>query len=100
MFLSIVTILLINLDFYLYLDEYICMKTTLNLPDMMVREAKVQALAEDTTLTDLIIQGLDARLRRGKRPGALPLSTASGGLQPGTDWDHLVAAENADEAYR
>ena len=78
----------------------ICMKTTLNLPDMVVREAKQRALAEDTTLTDLIVQGLTARLRKGGPAGSLPVSSAGGGLVAGTSWERLIAADSAGEAYR
>lgn len=85
------------LDIYLYHHKYICMKTTLNLPDDVVRDAKRRALGEDTTLTDLIVQGLKARLARGSAPGSLPISTAAGGLCPGVSWDRLGAAE---ETYR
>ncbi len=71
------------------------MKTTLNIPDMVVREAKRRALEEDTTLTDLIVQGLKARLERGGCPGPLPLSSAVGGLMPGLAWNRLEAASSA-----
>ena len=76
------------------------MKTTLNLPDPVVREAKRRALAEDTTLTELIVQGLKVRLERGSARGALPVSTAVGGLCPGVTWDQLEAADEAGEAHR
>ena len=76
------------------------MKTTLNLPDPVVREAKRRALAEDTTLTDLIVQGLKARLERGSARGVLPVSTAAGGLCPSVSWDQLGAADDAGEAHR
>lgn len=76
------------------------MRTTLNLPDPVVKEAKRRALEESTTLTDLIIQGLKARLERGARPGELPLSSVAGGLMPGVTWDGLMAAEDEAEVYR
>ena len=76
------------------------MKTTLNLPDPVVREAKRRALTENTTLTDLIVQGLKARLERGSARGALPVSTAAGGLCPGVEWDQLEAADDAAAAHR
>jgi len=89
-----------DLDGDLYLKKYICMKTTLNLPDPVVREAKRQALEEATTLTDLIVQGLKARLERGKQVEALPISVAEGGLRAGLGWEKLEAAEDEGEAYR
>ncbi len=76
------------------------MKTTLNLPDPLVREAKRRALAEDTTLTDLIVQGLKVRLERGSARGTLPVSKAAGGLCPGVAWDQLGATEDARGAHR
>lgn len=76
------------------------MKTTLNLPDTVVREAKRRAIEEATTLTDLIVQGLKTRLERGEQAGPLPQSKAAGGLQAGVSWEGLAAAEDAGEAYR
>jgi hypothetical protein len=73
------------------------MKITLHLPDIVVRESKRRAFAEDTTLTDLIIQGLNIRLARGLAPADLPISTASGGLHPGVSWDRLGDAGDVDE---
>lgn len=72
------------------------MRTTLNLPDEVVREAKQRALDEGTTLTELIVQGLRARLRAGGPGGHLPVSTAVGGLRPGVDWERLVAADGQE----
>jgi len=76
------------------------MKTTLNLPDQIVRDAKRRALEEETTLTDLIVQGLKARLERGGQSVSMPVSQAGGGLRPGVDWARLEAAENEGEVYR
>jgi hypothetical protein len=76
------------------------MKTTLNLPDTVVQDAKRRALAEDTTLTDLIVQGLKARLKLGTTRGTLPVSAATGGLCPGVRWDRLGTADDSGEAYR
>ena len=76
------------------------MKTTLNFPDKLVQEAKRRALDEGTTLTDLVVQGLEARVGRGRREGLLPVSMASGGLQAGVTWEKLAASGDAGEAYR
>lgn len=76
------------------------MKTTLNLPDVIALRAKRRALEEGTTLTELIVQGLKARLEREALPGELPVSRASGGLCPGVSWESLAAAEDGAEAYR
>jgi len=66
-----------------------CMRTTVDLPDELLRRARVTAARECTTLTTLLADGL--RLRLGKvratvrstRP--LPLSEAGGGLHPWVD---------------
>ena len=76
------------------------MRTTLNLPDSIVLEAKRRALEERTTLTSLIIEGLRVRMERGRIPGELPVSGAQGGLRPGVDWDTLVASDVEGDSYR
>ncbi len=76
------------------------MRTTLNLPDRLVAEAKRRAFAEGTTLTELLTQGLKSRLEQYSRDFTLPVSRAGGGLAAGVDWDTLEAAEAADNQYR
>ncbi len=66
------------------------MKTTLNLRDDLVAQAKALAAKESTTLTKMIEEGLTLRLRRKKaRPVGtlkdLPVSARSGGLRRGID---------------
>lgn len=65
------------------------MRTTLNLPDVLVAEAKLQALKDRSTLTDLLVEGLQMRLEKARTPVPLPVSKASGGLVSGSDWMHL-----------
>ncbi len=76
------------------------MRTTLNLPDRLVSEAKRRALAEGTTLTELLTQGLRNRLEQHARNFTLPVSKSGGGLVAGVAWDTLEAAEPAEERYR
>ena len=76
------------------------MRTTLAFPDPLILMAKQQALVERTSLTDLLIQGLELRLRKAKAPVGLPVSKASGGLVGGVDWVHLGPTDRADESYR
>ena len=40
------------------------MRTTLNIPDDLAREARQTALAEGTTLTRLIVEGVQQRIRK------------------------------------
>ena len=76
------------------------MKTTLNFPDKLVKEAKRRALEEGATLTDLVVQGLEARLGMGGREESLPVSTAGGGLKAGVTWEKLAAPGDIGEAHR
>jgi len=60
----------------------ICMRTTLNLPDALLREAKDRARNEGRTLTSLMEEALRARLDQPGSPEvdvALP-SWRSGGM--------------------
>lgn len=76
------------------------MRTTLNLPDDLSRRAKRQAVDEGTTLTSLIVEGLEARLERRPASGRPPVSEARGGLQPGVSWDELEPVDAEGERYR
>ena len=65
------------------------MRTTVDLPDELLRQARERAAAEGTTLTRLLADGL--RLRLGSASGApaspraLPRSSVGGGLHPWVD---------------
>ena len=66
------------------------MKTTLNLRDDLVAQAKTLAAKESTTLTRMIEEGLALRLRRKRAPSTgalknLPVSSRKGGLRRGVD---------------
>jgi hypothetical protein len=67
------------------------MKTTLDIDDHLLAEAKALAAREQTTLTRLIEEGLSLRLRpqaaRGKKVKIdLPVSNTRGGLFPHIDY--------------
>lgn len=66
------------------------MKTTLNIRDDLVAQAKALATKESTTLTKMVEEGLTLRLRRkGEASRAplkdLPISKRGGGLCKGID---------------
>lgn len=69
------------------------MKTTIELPDALAREAKQVAFAQGTTLRELIEAALRAELGRRTERSELPafrLTTVKGsGLQPGVDRESL-----------
>ncbi len=62
------------------------MKTTLNLNDALLTKAKTLAAQERTSLTRLIEEGLQLRLRSQQvraKPVRLPVYRGKGGLAPG-----------------
>lgn len=66
------------------------MKTTLNLNDQLLADAKVLAAQQRTSLTRLIEEGLQLRLRAkaagvGRARGRLPVFKGRGGLVAGVD---------------
>ena len=66
------------------------MRTTLDINDRLLTEAKVLAARERKSLTKLIEEGLALRLRpKGQKVAKLgvdiPLSKQRGGLRPGID---------------
>lgn len=83
-------------------------RTTVRLPESLVRRAKRKAAAEGRTLTALIEEGirlvLAERLRTGTRKHPLPrVSKASGGLLSGADLTsaaHLQELEDLDYVRR
>ncbi len=71
------------------------MRTTINLPDDLILQAKKAALDADTTLTEIIANALREALakRRGKktRRDFKIIASGSGGLLPGVDLDDTSA---------
>ena len=76
------------------------MKTTLNFPDDIIAEAKIRAVQENTTLTDIIVQGLRMRLKNTGEAKPLPVSTRSGGLAKGVIWETLTRSGKGNEVFR
>jgi Ribbon-helix-helix protein, copG family len=89
-------------------------RTTVRLPEELLRRAKRMAAAEGRTLTSLIEDGLRLLISEGrhkaKRPrGPLPVSKATGGLMPGVDitkysdiqgMDDLAYAERLKSGFK
>ena len=66
------------------------MKTTLDIDDELLAQAKARAALERKSLTRVIEEGLSLRLRSAGRPTvrriqALPVFTRGTGLRPGID---------------
>jgi hypothetical protein len=80
------------------------MKTTVDLPEGLLREAQQAAHEDNTTLKDLLIAGLHTVLENRKRPRPYVLedfSVTGNGLQPefqGASWQKIRdAAYGYDE---
>ncbi len=71
------------------------MKTTIDIPDPLLEQAKLVASAEGTTLKRLVEEGLRAVIERRGEPSGFKLRSSSfkgEGVQPGVDlerWDQL-----------
>lgn len=66
------------------------MKTTLNLNDALMTQAKTLAAQQRTSVTRLIEEGLQLRLRAAaattrRSTGSLPVYKGKGGLAPGVN---------------
>ena len=72
----------------------LCMRTTLDIDDDLLRRAKITAAASNKTLTSLVEDALRRALSDTRPdetpPRPLPVS-GSGGLQPGVDLDDTSA---------
>jgi hypothetical protein len=71
------------------------MRTTINLPDELILQAKRAALEADTTLTEIIANALREALQKGHRKQPrrkIKLTTyGEGGTFPGVDLDDTSA---------
>jgi hypothetical protein len=71
------------------------MRTTINLPDDLILQAKKAALKADTTLTEIIANALREALdkQRGRKPQHefKIIPSGQGGLLPGVDLDDTSA---------
>ena len=76
------------------------MRTTLNIPDALLKHAKRRAVDEGRTLTDLLVEGLRSRLARSTPTRELPVSKASGGLLPGVTWEELEPVDPTGDVHR
>ena len=77
-------------------------RTTVRLPEDLVRRARRKALAEGRSLTALIQDGL-RRVLADRTPAARPkrvlppVSKAAGGLMPGVDLDDTAALQEMED---
>ena len=77
-------------------------RTTVRLPEDLIRRAKRKAADEGRTLTALIEDGLRLVVAEGrqkaKRPrGPVPVSKATGGTWPGIDISNSAALQEMDD---
>jgi hypothetical protein len=77
-------------------------RTTVRLPEELLRRAKRKAAAEGVTLTALIEDGLRQTLNKRIAPAKARrvsprVSTATGGLMPGIDLNDSAALQEMDD---
>jgi plasmid stability protein len=75
------------------------MRTTLQLDDDLMAEAKSYAARHHRTLTSVVEESLrqllaEARKPRERRPVTLPVSKRTGGFQPGVDIANSAALQD------
>ena len=80
-------------------------RTTVRLPENLLRRAKNKAASEGRTLTSLIEEGLrrvvNERAPGGKKERVLPrVSSARGGLMPGINLDDSAALQEMEDLDR
>lgn len=80
-------------------------RTTVRLPDELIRRAKRKASAEGRTLTALIEEGLRRVVADRPAPGkrrrvVLPVSSATGGQLPAIDMSAYQEMEDMEYAKR
>jgi hypothetical protein len=77
-------------------------RTTVRLPEDLVRRAKRKAAAEGRTLTSLIEDGLRLVVGENRKPqkrprAPIPVSKATGGLMPGIDISDSAAIQEMED---
>ena len=77
-------------------------RTTVRLPEDLIKRAKRKAAAEGLTLTSLIEDGLRMVVADPRKPANAkrvlpPISTATGGLMPGIDISNSAALQEMDD---
>jgi hypothetical protein len=77
-------------------------RTTVRLPEDLMKRAKRKAIAEGRSVTALIEDGLRQVLSEHRRSGRtrrlpLPVSSATGGLMPGIDLDDAASLQEIDD---
>lgn len=75
-------------------------RTTVRLPDQLLKRAKRKAAAEGRTLTALMEEGLRYVVRDSHKPAAFVLprvSVATGGVMPGVDLSDTARLQEIDD---
>lgn len=79
-----------------------CMRTTINLDEELLREAKKQAAMTERSLSRFIADALrEALARRVRQKPSAPvrLTTVKGRLRPGVDYDSFAELNDRAEGF-
>lgn len=84
------------------MSRHMSERTTIRLPEELLRRAKRKAAAEGRTLTALIEDGLRLVIADRRKPSPSthndpPVSEARGGLMPGVDLDDTASLQEAED---
>ena len=92
------------------MQQYVCMRTTVEIPEPLLKRAKLAAIEQNTTLRQLISRGLESLLRSGTEPRKRltkpPIKLAANsplrtlGAEDVARLDAEAEAREADEVYR
>lgn len=86
------------------------MRTTINIPDPLMKKAKIKAIEEGVTLKEFFIRTLEKEFAKEEAPKSAPWKELQGmgsasGLSPedsgfegysGPDWNHAVQVNEPD----
>ncbi len=77
------------------------MKTTMDLPDELMREVKARAAADGVPMRDLMIEGLRSELERRSEPRprvdfVFPVSDGAGGMVDGMTMQEAIELSYGD----
>lgn len=76
------------------------MKTTVEIPDALLREVRALTKRDGTTMRELIVEGLRAELERRRTPEPrVDITFPTFGVAGADTWPELAGADFTDMAY-
>lgn len=96
----------------LLICEYVFMRTTIDIPDLLMKKAKKQAIEEGITLKEFFTRSLEKELSAGSQVSSAPwkkmrgtgtskqLTSEDSGFEgySGPDWNHAIQVNEPDDS--